>query len=461
MGDATKVQLCREINTKREDTLKRLKTVLSERLNIGVSAERIDDDGPLFGMGLGLDSIDTLELVVGIEKEFGVTFNESDFDVFFSLNTLCDFIADGRKNLAVGEALASSADPDNASWFSAYRAVRESCLMYAQKTDILELREQEGAQDFVAWLIAGKDLILEPNRALSSAMLDPEGRIVDIPIVMMFDDRYWLIPNHLNPGGKKWILQKADEKGLRVNDVSDDYLVVVAEGPFSWKIVKPLAGYDLIGMSYMYFLTTEWDGSPLVIIRAGTCNEYGFRMFVPAGRESALIDRLSKDKGLSELWFEADERALRECLSLASWEVRYPVVGNTVEPGSSPVTNELRWMVDATKGDFSGRDAVLAGMQDCDKRIVGIRLAQDCPDDVAATCDGVRVAVGDKTVGAVKGVRKSPSLGAWIGYAEFDAAWGFAGNALYEIVPPSGVPISAVTCATPFFKTRSALVQMG
>jgi acyl carrier protein len=58
------------------DALKRL---IVESLNLqGVAPESIGDDDPLFEGGLGLDSIDALEIVVAIEKRFGVKVRSED-----------------------------------------------------------------------------------------------------------------------------------------------------------------------------------------------------------------------------------------------------------------------------------------------------------------------------------------------------------------------------------------------
>ncbi len=59
-----------------------------------VSAEEIDDDAPLFKEGLGLDSIDALELVVAIEKVFNVIIEDEDVgkEAFGSIRILAGFI---------------------------------------------------------------------------------------------------------------------------------------------------------------------------------------------------------------------------------------------------------------------------------------------------------------------------------------------------------------------------------
>jgi acyl carrier protein len=57
----------------------RLKTLIVEALKLeGVTPAEIADDEPLIGAGLNLDSIDALELVVRLEKEFGIKISNSE-----------------------------------------------------------------------------------------------------------------------------------------------------------------------------------------------------------------------------------------------------------------------------------------------------------------------------------------------------------------------------------------------
>jgi acyl carrier protein len=72
-----------------------LKTKIIESLKLqDVKPEAIDDDAPLFGAGLGLDSIDALELVVMLEKEYGIVIKdiEQGRPAFRSVRALAEFI---------------------------------------------------------------------------------------------------------------------------------------------------------------------------------------------------------------------------------------------------------------------------------------------------------------------------------------------------------------------------------
>ncbi len=88
-----------------DDTLKlRLKKILVERLKLERAPESIADAEPLFGPdGLGLDSIDALELVLGVEQELGIKLGNEEVatEALGSIDRLAEFVLARKSDLAV------------------------------------------------------------------------------------------------------------------------------------------------------------------------------------------------------------------------------------------------------------------------------------------------------------------------------------------------------------------------
>ncbi|MGB8331700.1 MAG: phosphopantetheine-binding protein [Polyangiales bacterium] len=83
----------------------RLKQLIVESLMLeDVVPDEIEDEAPLFGEGLGLDSIDALELALAIHKEFGVRTSADDErnrEIFYSVKSLSDFIRTEQENPSI------------------------------------------------------------------------------------------------------------------------------------------------------------------------------------------------------------------------------------------------------------------------------------------------------------------------------------------------------------------------
>jgi len=83
-----------------DNLINEVKQLIIDSLRIeGMSPDEIETDAPLFGEGLGLDSIDALQLVVAMEKLYGVVVPDAATGavVFASVSSMADYIRANRK----------------------------------------------------------------------------------------------------------------------------------------------------------------------------------------------------------------------------------------------------------------------------------------------------------------------------------------------------------------------------
>jgi len=80
--------------------IEELKTLLISELNLEeVTSADLDENAPLFGDGLGLDSIDALELAVILDRKYGIKIKAKDSrntEIFSSLAALAGFVSENR-----------------------------------------------------------------------------------------------------------------------------------------------------------------------------------------------------------------------------------------------------------------------------------------------------------------------------------------------------------------------------
>ena len=83
-----------------EELIQKLKEEIIEVLNLEeMEPDDIDPDAPLFGEGLGLDSIDALELIVLLEKNYGIKIEDpkDGRKIFFSVRAMAEYITEHQK----------------------------------------------------------------------------------------------------------------------------------------------------------------------------------------------------------------------------------------------------------------------------------------------------------------------------------------------------------------------------
>ena len=88
-------QLAQTIEARKE-ILDVLKKDLISRLNLPYEPDDLHEDVSLLGSGLGLDSLDALEVVLGIEHAFQVKVADDNISILRSINSIVDFVLDYR-----------------------------------------------------------------------------------------------------------------------------------------------------------------------------------------------------------------------------------------------------------------------------------------------------------------------------------------------------------------------------
>jgi acyl carrier protein len=439
----------------RADVLAKVKSIIIGNLNLDLEPSQIDDDSPLFGTGLGLDSIDALDLVIGIEEGFSIKVGEDELYVFKSVNSLVDFVldrqsgessSDSKHQLGTEMIAYDSGEILGEESRAVYTSLRTTTLLFEDHRVLLRFPEGEETLSALRGVLTGKILDLEPNRILHTALVDDAGLVVDLVYVFQFETHYWV---STSPGNTR-ALEILHDLAVECDDESRNHRAIVLEGPYSWAVAKEVFGFEVLGLSYQRFIEISFEGVPLVLARMSATGEYGFRVFAPAQEFDKIMAAL-RANGVQEFHEVVASDLLEEVARVSATEMRMPILGVTVRAGTTLVENELRWMIDYTNEEMVSR------LPDSDSKIVAIRVEGLAPGETLESGARITSAEGE-TVGTVLYTVHSSSVELPIGYAAFVPSHAFAGITTLEVAERPEVRVCTVS--TPFFLPTSSRVQM-
>ncbi|HEY0792326.1 MAG TPA: glycine cleavage system aminomethyltransferase GcvT [Chthoniobacterales bacterium] len=250
-------------------------------------------------------------------------------------------------------------------------------------------------------------------------LLNEKGGVLDdLIIYRVAAQSYLLVVNAALIEADDQALREALVPGVELRNESDQYAAVAVQGPRSvelfatWGVLPArnrMAQRPLFG-------TSVW------VARTGYTGEDGFEAFFPAEQGVKVWRELlaaGAPLGLIPCGLGA-----RDTLRL---EACYPLNGADLSPARSPLAAGLKAFVDLNKGEFRGRDALLAelaaGIQE---RLVAVRLTDKAPPPRAHyALHAASNKVGELTSGTL-----SPSLNAGIGLGYVQAPWAKPGQPL-------------------------------
>lgn len=84
----------------RDSIIQMVKQDLISRLSLNYDTDDLHEDISLVGSGLGLDSLDALEVILGIEQQFNIKIEEGNITILRSINTVVDYIIEKQASVA-------------------------------------------------------------------------------------------------------------------------------------------------------------------------------------------------------------------------------------------------------------------------------------------------------------------------------------------------------------------------
>jgi len=290
--------------------------------------------------------------------------------------------------------------------------------------------------------------VLKPGDAQYSLLPNDQGGVIDDIIVYRLegDGNYFVVINAANrEKDVAWLhAKRSDLAGLdvTVDDVSDSLGMIAIQGPNAELIVRRLTDHPLETIGGFQCASAVIASIPLLMARTGYTGEDGFEFYPPQDQTAALWDALmnaGEDAGLVPIGLGA-----RDTLRL---EARMPLYGNELADDISPLEAGLGWAVKLNKGNFIGREAIVAQKeQRVPRKTVGFRLTERA----GSARHGYAVEQDGKTVGVVTSGGHSPTLGAEIGLALIEAEAAGVGKPLQIII--RGRAVNAEQIKLPFYR---------
>jgi acyl carrier protein len=393
----------------RSQALARVRRVLIEDLHVQRTPGQIDPDAPLFGTGLGLDSVDAVELVVSLETEFGFRLDDEQLarPAMRTVNSLVDLVLRRQQqHLAPGNTPVSIVAPplDALQGFDAeVRAIRTTtALCTTPATHALRL-SGPGAFATLDRVCAGP-LNLQDTQLRLTLLLKPDGTVFADAYVGRDDERYFLLAE--GPGVaalEAWLREHQTGGELTIERFEDTHRLVSLHGPWSWDLLAACLGPDVIGMPYLTFLRGEGG---LVCFRTGKTGEFGYELLVPNEGFPTLEEGLvtqGKDWQLTRV----SQAAIDHCsLENFFFDVRNPQLASL-----TPLELGLQWRL-STKKDFVGAAALKA-------RAPRERVACIVSDEVLGV--GAPLSLDGEVAGRVLASARSPVLGKVVSHALLSA----------------------------------------
>ncbi len=327
-----------------------------------------------------------------------------------------------------------------------HEAVRQRAGLF-DVSHMGEVRIQgDDALAFIQHLTTNDAGGLELGQAQYTVMTNHDGGVIDdLLVYRLADTDYLLVINAATtPKDVAWIEKQAEdfEGAFEVRNESDEWAQLALQGPDAEIILSRIVALDLGSIGYYRAAFTDLDGVQVLVSRTGYTGEDGFEVYLPPSQAPGLADTIL-DVGASEGVVPVGLGA-RDTLRLEAGMLLY---GNDMDESRSPVEANLRWLTKPDKGDFIGKDAIVADIEaGTAERLVGFELVdRGVPRHGYELYGADEQAIGEVTSGTF-----SPTLRKGIGLGYVPVEHTAVGGMLR--VDIRGRKLEARVVKTPFYR---------
>jgi len=329
-----------------------------------------------------------------------------------------------------------------------YQALRSSCVLMEYSMLYRWEIHGPGAIATVDAVYSRNVAALANGQIAYGVFVDDDGKMIDdVTVFRVADDRLWVIGGNLDANDA--LLRAASTGQVTITERRDETAQLAIQGPKSREILQSITSADLTNeaLPYYTFLSdTTVGGVTGQLNRMGFTAELGYEFICDVADvetfgnaiQNAGADHNIRWVGLTTMM----PARLEGGMIMADLEYDHT---------STPFECRLGWTVDFDKGDFRGRDALLAAKDEAPDRVVTVRVDGD--DNVMMA----PVSVNGHDVGLVTRAVPSPTFGYTLGLARLRKDAAKAGTKLTSSDPNN--PFTAEVVKTPMYDPDRSRVK--
>lgn len=320
-----------------------------------------------------------------------------------------------QKHIGLGAKMAEFAGYNMPISYSGINDEHQSVRKNAGVFDVSHMGEfmmkGEGALDLIQRVTSNDASKLTAGKAQYSCLPNENGGIVDDLLIYCIEENnvYMIVVNASNIE-KDWDwIQKHNNAGVEMHNISDDTCLLAVQGPNATRILQPHTEMDILNLKYYTFVKGKFGGVDNVLVSAtGYTGAGGVEIYFKNENDNAekiwnAIFETGGPQGLKPIGLAA-----RDTLRL---EMGYCLYGNDIDDTTSPLEAGLGWITKFTK-DFTAKDILQKQKEEGVKRkLVGFEMVdRGIPRHHYEICNAE-----GKQIGCVTSGTQSPSLNKAIG----------------------------------------------